>query len=221
MASTKRRPPALQAREDTSPTTTSVPPLFSSEPRIADVSKATLRRTARARRLEEGRPEAARALAALASPLFKAGDVVAGYAAINGEIDPLPLMAALHERQMALALPAIEAKGAALVFRAYRPGDALMDGHHGTREPAASAAIVSPNAILVPLLLFDRQGHRLGYGGGYYDRTLAQLRRTASIRAIGLAFSFQEIDALPRDAHDVQLDMVVTELGVHRFGALA
>lgn len=134
--------------------------------------------------------------------------IVAGYAAFGDEIDPLPLMVALHARGNVLALPVVVAKGAALVFRAYAPGDALVKHRFGMAEPEADRAMLVPSLVLVPLLAFDMTGRRLGYGGGFYDRTLAAVRPT---QAVGLGFSCQRVAAVPTHEHDKNLDFIATE----------
>lgn len=141
------------------------------------------------------------------------GAAISGYWPMAGEMDPRPLMAALIARGHRLCLPVVEGRGAALVFRAWTPGDALVEAVFGTRVPTPDQDAMTPDALLVPLLAFDRAGHRLGYGGGYYDRTLAAL---SDPLAIGIAFGFQEVDEVPHDAHDQTLDWVVTELGTAR-----
>jgi len=176
-------------------------------------AKATLRAEMRLRRAAIDAPTRAAAALALrdrilAETAFPAGTVVAGYAAFGDEIDPLPLMAALHARGYALALPAVVAKGAALVFRAYAPGDALVQHRFGMAEPAAERSLCVPSVVLVPLLAFDRTGRRLGYGGGFYDRTLAALR---PMQAIGLGFACQRVDAVPANEYDKNLDCIATE----------
>jgi 5-formyltetrahydrofolate cyclo-ligase len=176
-------------------------------------SKSALRLTARATRAALARacPDIAKRIAAFADAI-EAGGIVAGYWPIRDEADPRGLMRALARRGAVLALPRIE--GSALSFRRREDGDALVDNQHGIAEPRADAQVVTPDVILVPLLAFDARGHRLGYGGGYYDRTLASL----AARAIGVAYSGQEIDAIDAEPHDRRLDAVVTELGVRRFG---
>lgn len=143
--------------------------------------------------------------------------VVAGYWPTRDEADPRVLMAALAARGATLALPRIEARNAALSFRHWSEGDPLVDNHHAIQEPLAEAPRVTPNLVLVPLLAFDARGHRLGYGGGYYDRTLSGLRAAGPVAAIGIAYARQEIAAIPYEANDQRLDMVLTELGLRRF----
>ena len=124
-----------------------------------------------------------------------------------------PLLARLARLGCVVALPSVVSSGEILLFRRYRPGDPLLTGSHGTREPLPGAPLVSPDVLIVPLLAFDRAGHRLGYGGGYYDRTLRALRASSSIRAVGLAYAFQEVEAVPAEPFDEKLDMIITELG--------
>lgn len=152
-----------------------------------------------------------RFLAAVAPP---EGVVVSGYWPMGDELDPRPLMTALAARGHRLALPAIRGAGQPLAFRAWQAGDALRPAGFGTREPAASAEELSPGLLLVPLLAFDAAGYRLGYGGGFYDRSLAQLRAAGDILAVGLAYAAQQVAAVPREATDQPLDLVVTEAGV-------
>ena len=116
-----------------------------------------------------------------------------------------------------LALPAITARGQSLRFRAWSPGDRLLRGPLGILEPSPAAAEIIPDIVLVPLAAFDRSGHRIGYGAGHYDRTLAQLRKSKAVTAIGLAFAAQEIEAVPALPHDVALDYVLTETQVFDF----
>lgn len=157
-------------------------------------------------------PVAAQVLAALAPRLeVAAGTVVAGYWPMGDEADPRPLMAALAQAGAILALPEVVARAQPLRFRRWADGEALDGGAHGTFHPTAAAPVVVPGVLLVPLLAFDRAGYRLGYGGGYYDRTLESLRENAQVRAIGVAFAAQEMAAVPRDGHDQRLDAIATE----------
>ena len=185
-------------------------------------SKSELRAAALARRdaLSAGqRDDAARAIAARMPPLaITPSTIVAGYAPIRSEIDPVPLMKSLAARGAVLAMPAIAARNAALLFRAWKPGEALVRGAFGIAEPPATLTDVVPDIVLVPLAAFDRAGHRIGYGAGYYDRTLAQLRESKPITAVGLAFAVQEIPQVPALAHDARLDYVLTEAGLFSFG---
>ncbi|MBO6667843.1 5-formyltetrahydrofolate cyclo-ligase [Parvibaculum sp.] len=147
---------------------------------------------------------------------------IAGYAAMGSEADPAVLLTRLDDAGYVCALPRIEERHAPLVFRRWRPGEALGPGLHGTREPFSSAAVCVPDLVLVPLLAFDGRGRRLGYGGGYYDRTLQVLRReNRKLLAVGVAFSAQEAQDLAEEEFDERLDWVVTEKGARSFGAAA
>jgi 5-formyltetrahydrofolate cyclo-ligase len=178
-------------------------------------SKGDLRTAALARRdaLDvEHRIAAAEAIAKRGLPLpIKPGIIVAGYSPIRSEIDPTPLMKNLAAQGVQLALPAVTARGRSLSFRAWSPGDRLMLGSLGIPEPSPAAAELVPVIVLVPLAAFDRLGHRIGYGAGHYDVTLAHLRRSSKIAAVGVAFAVQEIKAVPVQPHDVALDYVLTE----------
>lgn len=169
-------------------------------------------RAARARAFAELGAAAGERLAALA-PLLPAG-AVAGYWPFPDEIDPRPLMLALRGLGRALALPVVVERDRHLDFRAWVPGDDLEPGDHGTWHPFASAPLVVPGVVLVPLLAFDRAGYRLGYGGGYYDRTLESLRRAAHVTTIGIGFAAQEVADVPHDRHDQRLDWIATETGL-------
>lgn len=159
--------------------------------------------------------EALRARVLEAAPL-PAGAVVAGYWPMRGEIDVLPLLGALSQRGQVTALPAVIGRKDPLVFRRWAPGEPLEEGLYGTRHPAVSAAVVRPVCLLVPLLAFDRKGIRLGYGGGFYDRTLAALRAVGPVVAVGVAYAGQEVESLPAEPHDERLDWVVTEKEIIR-----
>jgi 5-formyltetrahydrofolate cyclo-ligase len=182
---------------------------------MPDPSKAHLRTAAIARRDaldDEHRNAAAQAIAKRGLPLpIKPGIIVAGYSPIRNEIDPTPLMKNLAAQGVQLALPAVMARGKSLAFRAWSVGDRLMLGPLGILEPSPAAAELTPDIMLVPLAAFDRAGHRIGYGAGHYDVTLAHLRKVKAIIAIGVAFAVQEIKAVPVQPHDVALDYVLTE----------
>jgi 5-formyltetrahydrofolate cyclo-ligase len=187
----------------------------------ADQSKSDLRAAALAARdalSGEQRAAAALALAARGLPLEIApGTIVSGYSPIRSEIDPVPLMRTLGAQGARLALPAVMARGKSLAFRAWSPDDRLMLGPLGILEPSPAAAEIIPDIMLVPLAAFDRLGHRIGYGAGHYDYTLAHLRKVKPIAAIGVAFSVQEIEAVPALQHDVPLDYVLTETKLFDF----
>jgi 5-formyltetrahydrofolate cyclo-ligase len=180
-----------------------------------DRAKAELRREASARRealSPSERQQAAEAIAGRPFPIaIAAGAIVAGFMPMKSEINPLPLMRKLAEEGAALALPVVSGRGRPLTMRAFNVGDTLAAGVWGIREPPPSAPVVAPDILLVPLLAFDRRGHRIGYGAGYYDMTIAALRAVKTIAAIGLAFAKQEVPAVPVTARDALLDLVLTE----------
>jgi 5-formyltetrahydrofolate cyclo-ligase len=136
---------------------------------------------------------------------------VAGFMPMKTEINPLPLMRKLAEGGARLALPVVAGRGKPLIMRAWAFGAPLAAGVWGIREPPASAPAVAPDILIVPLLAFDRCGHRIGYGAGYYDLTIAALRARQAVLAIGLAFAAQEIATVPATPHDAPLDLVLTE----------
>ena len=187
-------------------------------------SKATLRAAGLAAREAlsgEHRAAAAQAIAARGLPIeILRGAIVSGYSPIRGEIDPVPLMRKLAMQGARLALPAVMARGKSLAFRAWSPDDRLMLGPLGIPEPSPAATELVPDIMLVPLAAFDRLGHRIGYGAGHYDHTLAHLRKAKAVAAIGVAFAAQEIEAVPALAHDVALDYVLTETGTIDFRSL-
>ncbi len=137
------------------------------------------------------------------------GAVVAGFWPMGSEIDIRPLLEALDARGHAVVLPETPPRGQPLIFRLWHPGAAMLPGRFGTFQPVG--ALARPDWLFVPLLGFDRRGHRLGYGGGYYDRTLAFLPAAV---AVGCAFACQEVDAVPATEYDARLRAVATESGV-------
>ena len=139
------------------------------------------------------------------------GVVVSGFLPIGSEIDPRPLMLALKEKGAVLTMPCVEAAERPLVFREWAPEDELVSEAFGTRAPAPDKPAHDPYILLVPMLAFDRKGYRLGYGGGFYDRTLAKLRAMKPVVAVGVAYAGQEMEAVPRDALDQPLDLILTE----------
>ncbi|RVV99347.1 5-formyltetrahydrofolate cyclo-ligase [Mesobaculum littorinae] len=152
----------------------------------------------------------ARATARLSDLLARTeGRIVAGYMPIRSELDPRPAMEAEAARRP-VCVPVIEARGAPLIFRQWTPDATLIPGTFGALIPERSATLV-PDVVIVPLVAFDRQGGRLGYGGGFYDRTLAGLRDRGAALAIGFAYAAQEVGDLPIEPTDIPLDWVVTE----------
>jgi 5-formyltetrahydrofolate cyclo-ligase len=182
------------------------------------ISKDDLRRRLRSQRkllqpVLGGRAGLKLADHALAHIDYKEGMIVAGYWPIGSEMDPRPLMLALHDKGARLALPVVKAMGEPLAFRTFDFDDELAPGIMGTPEPTTNKPLLAPDLILVPLLGFDRLGLRLGQGGGFYDRTLEAIRAKRQVFAIGIAFAAQEVASLPFLAHDQKLDAIVTEQG--------
>jgi 5-formyltetrahydrofolate cyclo-ligase len=177
--------------------------------------KKDLRRDAQVRRdalPADVRKAAAEAIAAREFPLRIArGVIVSGFMPLKSEINPLPLMKALADAGAALALPVVAGRGKPLLMRAWRWGEELASGVWGIREPKPDAPEVDPDILLVPLLAFDRAGHRIGYGAGYYDMTIAGLRARKAVTAIGIAFAAQEVSTVPATPSDERLDLVLTE----------
>lgn len=148
----------------------------------------------------------------LASRLHAGAEVVSAYRPIRSELDPTPLMLALHAAGHRLCVPVIEGEGLPLKFREWRPRTLMQAGPFGAEVPAGGDWL-EPDLLVVPLLAFDAAGRRLGYGGGFYDRTLAGLRAKKPVRAIGFAYATQQVDEVPAEATDQLLDAVVTETG--------
>jgi 5-formyltetrahydrofolate cyclo-ligase len=178
---------------------------------LRDSAKATRHRAFEAHGPKAGTALAHHGLAFLGRSL--AALDVSGFIAIRDEIDPRPLMMALDAAGARLALPVMLGKAQPLEMRAWAPGEPLAETTWGIQEPLPSATVVNPDIVLVPLLAFDKAGHRLGYGGGFYDRTLARLRSLKPVIAIGLAYDEQRVDALPYGAYDQPLDWVLTPSG--------
>ncbi|MBK3777699.1 5-formyltetrahydrofolate cyclo-ligase [Azospirillum brasilense] len=142
---------------------------------------------------------------------------VAGYWPLGSELDVRPLLLHLKAGGRSVALPVSGPRGQALAFRDWDPAQPLAAGRYGIHEPGADRPELVPAVLLVPMLAFDRSGHRLGYGAGYYDRTLDALRAIRPVLAVGTAFAAQEMDAVPHGAHDERLDWILTERETLRF----
>lgn len=136
---------------------------------------------------------------------------IAGYYSIGEELPSRPALAAAAAAHARLCLPVVIGPNRELIFRHWRLGGALVSGAFGTMHPPADALELQPDIVLVPLVAFDGRGHRLGYGRGYYDRTLGALRAGRSIAAIGLAFDTQEVEEVPTEPNDQPLDMIITD----------
>jgi 5-formyltetrahydrofolate cyclo-ligase len=185
------------------------------ETTAATDAKAELRRAALERRdalPPSQRQTAAQVIAERPFPVPVAvGAVVSGFMPMKSEINPLPLLRKLVEGGALLALPVVDGRGKPLIMRAYALGDELASGQWGIREPKPSAREVFPDVLIVPFAAFDRTGHRIGYGAGYYDMTIARLRAMKPIIAIGIGFAVQQIPAVPATPRDARLDFVLTE----------
>ncbi len=196
--------------------------------------KQRLRAAARKSRAEAHAADTARAAPEQAADRFLASfaaevargsrAVVAGYWPFGTELDVRPLLHRLADRGVGLALPVTRGTDLPLEFRRWKPGDGLVQGAYGISHPQSLAPVVVPSLLLLPLLAFDARGWRLGYGAGYYDRTLAALRGLGVTRAgglpvlaIGIAYAAQETLAVPHHSGDQRLDGIVTETAARRF----
>ena len=186
-------------------------------------AKAAIRREALARREAlpaDVRTAAAQAIATRPFPVaIPPGAIVSGFMPMKSEINPIPLLRKLAGAGAKLALPVVAGRGKPLIMRAFDLGDTLASGVWGIREPKPDAAEVAPDILIVPLLAFDRRGHRIGYGAGYFDMTIAALRAKKSIVAVGIAFATQEVPEVPTTPRDARLDLVLTEREVIDFRA--
>lgn len=197
-------------------TTTYAPPSLS----VAAQAKAQLRQqmlTARQSMPAMQRVEAAQSvkLHYIDFPHLTYAKSFAGYYAVRGEVDVLPIFNHMARYSKQMALPRIA--GEYLTFHSWRPGEALQDGPLGIKVPLGTQHFI-PEVVLVPLLAFDARGYRLGYGGGYYDRSMAALRNIGvSPLFIGVAYSDQEVPEIPAELHDQKLDGILTEKGVSLF----
>ena len=195
---------------------TTVPPRPSpvSSQSIAE-RKAGLRRLVLARRkaanAREGSEAGLKLVANAQKRLPSDPAVVSGFWPVRAEIDVRPLLDALRARGWQVALPVVVENGAPLIFRAWNEGDAMDEGAFRIPEPQQSAKELTPTVMLVPLVAFDADGFRLGYGGGFYDRSIEKLSSAgAPLTVIGCAFDAQEVVRVPREAHDRQLDAILT-----------
>jgi 5-formyltetrahydrofolate cyclo-ligase len=143
-------------------------------------------------------------------------DVVSGYWPIRDELDIRRLLIGLTDQGIRCALPVVDGPNKPLRFRQWQPGLELVQRSFGLSEPPDEARVLTPRILLVPLLAVDKRGNRLGYGGGYYDRTLTILRQSVPIVAVGIGFEVQRVADVPYDRRDAALDWVVTEKSVHR-----
>ena len=192
-----------------------------SDPTPNQLAKAELRAAALAKREAlpaQQRVDAANAIAARDFPVpVPKGAVVSGFSPMKSEINPIPLMRKLFDAGAQLALPVIVGRGKPLIMRGWKFGDPFKAGQWGIREPVAEAPEVYPDILIVPLAAFDRHGHRIGFGAGYYDMTINALRAKKKVTAIGIAFAAQEIDRVPATERDARLDFMLTEREVIDF----
>ena len=146
------------------------------------------------------------------------GAIVSGYWPIRDEFDVMPVMRRISGAGYRCALPFVDKKRHVLIFREWRPGTVMLEGPFRIPEPTEEAAVLTPSLLLVPLLAYDSEGFRLGYGGGYYDGALADLRAAdGPVLAVGMAFSEQLVERVPHGTRDQQLDWIVTERGAMLF----
>lgn len=191
-------------------------------------AKAHLRREALARRLDISLTAQQKASRHMMEIFFRSAPLppratVAGYWPVRGEMDVMPLLVALHEKGYDCALPKVVEKSAPLSFLRWEPFMRMTRGSFGIQEPDPShSSIVTPDIILLPLLAFDANGHRLGYGQGYYDRTLRHLEREGHLPVtIGVGYAAQRFEDVPVEPHDRKMDYVVTEKKFIKTGAQA
>ncbi|MBL0374623.1 5-formyltetrahydrofolate cyclo-ligase [Rhizobium sp. KVB221] len=188
----------------------------------AKINKLQLRKARLAARDEipvGDRIEKSLLMADLASEIiaFEPGEVISGFFPIKTEADIRPLMHRLKGRGARLCLPVVLDRHT-IEFREIADGMPMVDTGFGTSGPGSAAPVLDPDVLLVPLSAFDATGHRIGYGAGYYDRAIAKLyAKGRSPRLIGIAFDCQQVETIPFEAHDVPLDAVLTESGLHMF----
>lgn len=185
---------------------------------ILPVTKSGLRRLIEVRRASalSQNPHASLALrdCFLKKMALQPGHIIASYSAYGSEINPEPVVEYLRKEGHIIVLPVMMGRYQPLLFRQYDGVTPLIRNAVGIYEPNSEAPLLEPDVILVPLMAFDRHHHRLGTGGGYYDRTLECLRKTRSILTVGLAFSCQELPEIPIESHDIPLDRIATEIEV-------
>ena len=192
----------------------------SADPEMLAAEKAALRALLKGAREREAAqlPKAGMALAGRFPEelLPESGQVISAYVPFGAEIEPGGILSRASAKGATLALPVVVKKGEPLVFRAWSFGEPLEEGVWGIPAPSASAPEVEPDVLLVPLLGFDQFGGRLGYGGGFYDRTIAKLRAKKPVTAIGLAFEIQRVEEVPLGPYDERLDWIVTEAAAYK-----
>lgn len=189
---------------------------------IAEIKRkargAASRRRAEAHERLKDMAGAALAARGLPEGVGQSPGIVSGFIPYKSEITTVPLLNRLRRAGWQTALPVVIAPEMPLVFRTWSPGEALVPGVWDIPVPLETAAEVLPDVLLVPMLAFDRAGYRLGYGGGFYDRTLEKLRKLKAVVAIGVAYRAQMVEEVPRGGHDAPLDYVMTEEETIRCG---
>jgi len=143
--------------------------------------------------------------------------IISIYWPLGDELDPLPLLNALHKAGHTMVLPVMLGAEKPLIFKTWQPGDTLKSARFGTKEPTDDKPTLDPDIILAPLLAFDRHGYRLGYGGGFYDRTLEKLRAHKPVSVYGVGFVEQEVELVVRGEYDQPLDGMITPQGMVEF----
>lgn len=136
---------------------------------------------------------------------------IACYMPLKGEVSCIAIMQKLIMQGHTICMPAVIARDMPLLFRHYRPGDSLVRGMLGPFEPTPQAREIIPDTLVIPMLGYTQDGYRLGYGSGFYDRTIAAMRQLKPIKTIGLAFSMQEAEGFVSEPHDMKLDVIITE----------
>ncbi|RIA55452.1 5-formyltetrahydrofolate cyclo-ligase [Dichotomicrobium thermohalophilum] len=189
---------------------------------VTSLDKEALRRESLARRAaipEKAREQAATAVAegALSFLELPGPAVISGYYPFGDELDCLPLLRRLIDDGHSIGLP-VTRKGQPLIFRAWTPETQMVRGALGIPTPPEEAPELTPVVLLVPLAAFDERGYRIGYGGGFYDRTLAKLRAAGPVTAVGVAFAEQRVDRVPNEPHDQPLDWMLMPEGAYRVG---
>ena len=184
-------------------------------------SKAALRQDLLQKRMEISPAARLKAAEAMCEAFFEhvsisAGMIVAGYWPIRNEIDDIILLRRLLQKGTYCALPCIEKQNKPLVFRPWNESTLMTVGNFSIPEPTGGGAALTPDIVIVPMAAFDMQRHRLGYGAGYYDRTLAQLKAERNILAVGVAYDTQVLPRLPIEENDVRMDMIITDKKVYK-----
>lgn len=146
---------------------------------------------------------------------FKSSDIIAGYWPHVEEVDPRPLLKSLSLQKYEIVLPVIDQESKILLFRRWTLHSSLKKGPYKIFEPLENQPFLVPDILFIPLLSFDKHGHRLGYGKGYYDQTLSNLKKVKSITTIGLAYDIQRVHWLPIETHDEALQWIVTEKKIY------